>query len=326
MKNEKNDTKLEVGKLPDQYKSSGKLNTKYYLIIPALICGCLVWFAYNQWQNPPELQKTPESLLPKERVWWMPDLLKTLPALADGFRSEKYLERYNMSTCLIEGNFEKTAAAVSCYLLNPENYAKNNKSISTDTVGHGFCGNSPPLSLYSWGDWKKYLSKPMRKLVMIQQPLERFVRQFSEFCVRQKICFDCGTDVACFLRKIKKDLEKIAEGLKGNIRTPLTRVFSPQSWYCHLNHHLREYEFIKLGGNSTEKEEYINQWTTILEKQGVKENLLENIKNEINKIAMELTTDDMKLYANIRKDVDLFRLFRQVYEYDYLIFGYSLEV
>ncbi|CAI2329080.1 unnamed protein product [Caenorhabditis sp. 36 PRJEB53466] len=327
----------QVGTLPTEYKRMSESrkepadrppSNKMYMLIPMLICVSLVWFAWSQWHNPPQVQHRPpqraQDPAAKKRVWWMPDLLKTLPPFADGYRAEKYVEKYNITSCYINGNFPELNAAIFCYLFDSQLFANENRTISEDLSGDGLCGASPPLTMTSWEQWKKLLTKKVRRIAVVQHPLERFARQFRQICEIEQKCFDCKDSIACFMRKILKEHQKLAEGLQGHIRTFLTNNFSPQTWNCHFNRDFLNIETLKLGGNATEKAQFVGNLNAVLGEQGVSPAVQKIIRDEVMKIPMEMSKEELKIMKTVREDEDLWRLFRYLYEHDFTIFGYTL--
>ncbi|CAB3411143.1 unnamed protein product [Caenorhabditis bovis] len=225
----------------------------------------------------------------------MPDLLATLPPFALGYRTEKYLERYNLTVCQISGNFEELSSAITCFLLNPVKYARNNLTISKDLIGDGLCGRNPPFTLNKHEEWTKVLKTPTRKVALVQEPLERFARLFIEHCETNSRCFDCKNDISCVLRKLYKAHQPLAEGLAGNVRTFLTAEFSPQSWNCHFNYNFVNIETIKISGNTTEKSNFVRKFNKILREQGASENVTNTIAAEVTN-AITNTSGEATLY------------------------------
>uniref|UniRef100_A0A1I7UUJ6 Uncharacterized protein n=1 Tax=Caenorhabditis tropicalis TaxID=1561998 RepID=A0A1I7UUJ6_9PELO len=225
-----------VGELPVQYKRmSASRNdpppppsNRLYMLIPMLICASLLWFAWSQWHDPPQVHQQPMRVEDhnKKRVWWMPDLLKTLPPFADGYRDKK--------------------------------------------------------------------------------------------------CFDCNENVGCFMRKLIKEHEKVAEGLAGHVRNYLTNHFSPQSWNCHFNRHFNTITTIKIGGNKTELAAFSDKLNKVLGEQGVPPDVQKVIKDEVMKIEIVLSPEERQIMDKVKKDEDLYRIFRYLYEHDFMIFGYDL--
>ncbi|EGT56794.1 hypothetical protein CAEBREN_28473 [Caenorhabditis brenneri] len=275
-----------VGTLPVQYKRMSASRTdpppppsnKMYMLIPMLICASLIWFAWSQWHDPPQVQQQPVKVEDhnKPRVWWMPDLLKTLPPFADGYRLERFVPKYKISGCSINGNFPEINAAIFCYLRNSTLFTEANKTISQDIVENG-----------------------------------------------DKKCFNCQENVGCFMRKLIKEHEKVAEGLAGHVRTYLTNHFSPQSWNCHFNRHLTTISTVKIGGTQKELAAFSDKLNKILGEQGVAPEVQKVIKEEVLKIPLELSQEERQIMEKVKKDEDLFRIFRYLYEHDYMIFGYD---
>ncbi|EGT48345.1 hypothetical protein CAEBREN_25741 [Caenorhabditis brenneri] len=322
-----------VGTLPVQYKRMSASRTdpppppsnKMYMLIPMLICASLIWFAWSQWHDPPQVQQQPVKVEDhnKPRVWWMPDLLKTLPPFADGYRLERFVPKYKISGCSINGNFPEINAAIFCYLRNSTLFTEANKTISQDIVENGLCENINLFKITDWKLWKKHITNRIRRVAFVQHPLERFARSFRKICLIDKKCFNCQENVGCFMRKLIKEHEKVAEGLAGHVRTYLTNHFSPQSWNCHFNRHLTTISTVKIGGTKKELVAFSDKLNKILGEQGVAPEVQKVIKEEVLKIPLELSQEERQIMEKVKKDEDLFRIFRYLYEHDYMIFGYD---
>ncbi|EFP05144.1 hypothetical protein GCK72_005749 [Caenorhabditis remanei] len=324
-----------VGELPVQYKRmSASRNdppappsNRLYGFIPVLICLSLLWFAWSQWHNPPQVQQQPVRVEDhhKKRVWWMPDLLKTLPPFAEGYRLEHYVPKYKISGCAINGNFPEISAAIFCFLHNSTLFTAANKTISEDLGENGLCSKIKSFTMTDWKLWKKHITdKKLRRVAFVQNPLERFARTFRKICEIERKCLNCQENVGCFMRKLIKEHEKVAEGLAGHVRSYITNYFSPQSWNCHFNRQLRVVETLKIGGNQTELARFSDELSKILGEQGVPKEALNTIKEEVMKIPLTLSADERRIMEKIKKDEDLFRIFRYLYEHDYIIFGFDI--
>ncbi|CAO4366233.1 unnamed protein product [Caenorhabditis nigoni] len=322
-----------VGELPVQYKRmSASRNheppppsNRLFWVIPILICASLIWGAWSQFHDPPEVIQQPIRIEDpnRKRVWWMPDLLKTLPPFAEGYRIENFVPKYKISGCTINGNFPEMSTAIFCYIHNSTLFTAANKTISQDLVENGLCSKDKIFYLPDWKQWKKYITNKIRRVAFVQHPLERFARSFMRHCQRDKRCMNCNENVGCFMRKLIKEHEKVAQGLAGRTRTYITNHFSPQSWNCHYNREFPRVESLKIGANQTEMIKFTDKLNKILGQQGVPQDALKVIKEEVLKIPMELTEEEIKLMEKVRKDEDLFRIFRYLYEHDYILFGYD---
>uniref|UniRef100_A0A8R1DQC6 Uncharacterized protein n=1 Tax=Caenorhabditis japonica TaxID=281687 RepID=A0A8R1DQC6_CAEJA len=200
----------------------------------------------------------------------------------------------------------------------------DSESPNENRESYRLCENTPPFSLSTWEDWKKYLKKATRRITVVQQPLERFARSFRKICVQDQKCYDCKDNVACFMRKLLKDHEKLAEGLEGTVRTFLTDNFSPQTWNCHLHRDLHNVKILKLGGNGPEKLEFARNLNVVLNEQGVPPELQKIVEKEVMKIPLKLSDEEKKIMETVKRDEDLWRLFRYLYEHDFTVFGYKL--
>ncbi|CAP37773.2 Protein CBG20830 [Caenorhabditis briggsae] len=276
-----------VGELPVQYKRMSASRSheppppsnRLFWVIPILICASLIWGAWSQFHDPPEVIQQPIRIEDpnRKRVWWMPDLLKTLPPFAEGYRIENFVPKYKISGCTINGNFPEMSTAIFCYIHNSTLFTAANKTISQDLVENGLCSQDKMFYLPDWKQWKKYITNKIRRVAFVQHPLERFARSFMRHCQRN----------------------------------------------CHYNREFPRVESLKIGANQTEMIKFTDKLNKILGQQGVPQDALKVIKEEVLKIPMELTEEEIKLMEKVRKDEDLFRIFRYLYEHDYILFGYD---
>lgn len=252
----------------------------------------------------------------------MSDLIKSLPPFAQGYRAEKFVPKYKLSGCTINGNFPEMNTAIFCYLYNSTLYTSANKTISQDIGETGLCSKIAEFNMNDWKLWDK-INDDFRRIVFIQHPLERFVRSYKKLCKIERKCFNCQDNLSCFMRKLLKQHEKTAEGLAGPVRTFITNHFSPQTWNCHFNREFQKIRTVKIGGNQTERAEFSDNLNEILGEQGVAQEVQRIIKEEVLKIPLELSPDERELAVAIKRDHDdLYRLFRYLYEHDFIVFGY----
>ena len=168
-------------------------------------------------------------------------------------------------------------------------------------------------------------------IVIVRDPLERFISGFLDKCRIHKIwetqnryhCFQCKDDLSCFLKRLDE-----------HMRNPSIRIlnmdthhFIPQSLYCEMGTYMfNNYTIIKF--SRKERMNFLNKLTDVLRKQEVPEDTVSIIRSQITDGETEHSTFSLKmqkqrLYEELKTPENAIR-FLQLYYYDYKLFGFPL--
>ncbi|CEF69971.1 Sulfotransferase family-containing protein [Strongyloides ratti] len=246
------------------------------------------------------------------------------------------LQKYKLHTCSIGKNFSAYITAIFCYLLNQRKFKIIFGHLENGIWSSFPCHNvnGPFLTkdvikdftnkneMEFWDRWKH--------IVIIRNPIDRFLSAFTHLCVkknnkyRKKDCFNCNSNMKCFLERLYKDILKVKKK-KKIINERIKNHFYPQTVLCD---YIGRHQFIKYINFSTTKEIFYSNLINEMENTNIPDNDIFFIEKEIREKVLKHTTTGTKL-RNVQQlvlfnNLYLLDLATKIYYQDFIAFNYSL--
>ncbi|CAD6199815.1 unnamed protein product [Caenorhabditis auriculariae] len=308
--------------LPPLDESFTKWYSKNFDPKPYYYCLCLIftvivlfWLVCLQFSKP--------CAYPYQEAVFMKNVVHSLPPFTSGYPLFKFVKKYDLALCPIDGNFPHLTTAIMCFLDRPDIY-RQKRNISNDVTG--FCGNEPPFTLHKLRNETETPKNTTKQIAVVQDPVDRFVRLFHSICVVNKQCYECEDLLGCLLRRAFSDMIDFTVTGSYDGISPSLALFFPQAWYCGFDENLREITIIKYGGairRGKSKNAFDEQFKRVMRERNVSAPLIDEVEREIRKVRFALTPEELEVRRKLLENPRLLRLFLGIYRHDFSLFGYT---
>ncbi|UMM29796.1 hypothetical protein L5515_011980 [Caenorhabditis briggsae] len=234
--------------------------------------------------------------------------------------------RYGISLCLLPKVLSTTGTATICYLEDPDKFAADNRTISTETYITRFCERN---EMKSYNMVKHYLNDNFENIIVTRNPYDRFISGFTEKCVNDledDYCHGCGTDMRCFLQKEYRRLMRMS--MLFPVYTVADTHFAPQTWYCDMRNTLKNSTIVRFSLQGIEKVKMIDDMLNVFRRRKVPERQLDEIREQLSLGKSHHTTTGSSLREHyerlVREDESIRRALHRIYYYDFLYLGYDM--
>uniref|UniRef100_A0A0N5CCH8 Sulfotransferase family-containing protein n=1 Tax=Strongyloides papillosus TaxID=174720 RepID=A0A0N5CCH8_STREA len=244
--------------------------------------------------------------------------------------------KYKFHTCSIGKNFSAYITAIFCYLFNQKKFKYIYGHLENGIWNSFPCHNvNGPFSTkevikdYTNRDGKEFWER-WRHVVIIRNPIDRFLSAFTHLCAtknnknRKKDCFNCNSDMKCFLKRLYIDILRVKRK-KKLVNNRVKNHFYPQTALCDYT---GKNQFIRYLNFSTTKEIFYTNFIKELEDSNIPDNDVFFIEVEIRERILKHTTTGTKLreiqVEKLFNDPYLLDLATKIYYHDFIAFNYSL--
>uniref|UniRef100_A0AC35TRD8 Carbohydrate sulfotransferase n=1 Tax=Rhabditophanes sp. KR3021 TaxID=114890 RepID=A0AC35TRD8_9BILA len=216
--------------------------------------------------------------------------------------------KYKINVCSIDKNLSTLMTAVICLLKNETFFMEKKMKLSKEEYHVRSCGRSieeTNLTKVSikFNDNRSDLFEENGRwlnLVIIREPIERFVSGFVDKCVINQTwqkypnrCGGCKMNLKCFVEYMYKRMIKRAL-LDEKINNFDDQHFNPQTWRCEDK--FEKFTRLKYSADPALGKTFFDQLYVLLHLQNVSSSTIDYIKREIN----EGRTDHATYFSNKR--------------------------
>ncbi|CAB05627.1 sulfotransferase family protein [Caenorhabditis elegans] len=225
-------------------------------------------------------------------------------------------------SCLIPKSMSQLTVNIMCLLYEKQEYFKNDYSLNDTWTSQRNC-----LEEFKFIHPLEPIQKGTVKFAFIRDPLKRFVSFYLDKCVREKHCYDCGTNMRCVVEKVYTNLKKIQNSWHGTSELGYVEQHAaPMSWNCNFHKDIESWELIPIGSDANERTIAIERLSGLLKKQGVNQTLIEKVQEGRKSGETEHSThaSNARFEAEriIQKDPYIQNL---IYFFDYLVFPFTKD-
>ncbi|WKY08171.1 hypothetical protein Q1695_007567 [Nippostrongylus brasiliensis] len=244
-------------------------------------------------------------------------------------------QEYNLATCRIPKNLATIRNAIFCYLNDADEYERN-RTMSTEYWDNKGCYER--ISYTSLDDVKSLGDGDMRTFVVLRHPIDRFLSGFTDRCYNapikehnpppEEVCLGCKQNLTCFLDRLHSELVNFNESAnRSDADKACLRHFFPQTWFCEVTKHKRDYDFIRLPIGTDRSIQIAKEFSELFRRAGIPADKRARINSEILKGKTRHTTFGSTLRVNVERqllnDVHLLSTLIRIYYYDFVELGYS---
>ncbi|CEF66474.1 Sulfotransferase family-containing protein [Strongyloides ratti] len=249
---------------------------------------------------------------------------------------------YKINACAIGKNFSTMLIAMICYLFNSKKF-KNSKHLfahekwkkrsclrknegnTFDKVSKKFNSHDGNITTFV-NDWNH--------LVIVRNPIERFISGFVHFCVKQPKetkskgdCYGCHDDMVCFVERLYDDVQMtVATNKWANLH--LMNHFYPQSWMCQFSEYYNKYKIIKYSSEKEATKIFYKNMIDYLKDINIPENKIEFIRKQFLIKKVPHSTIDSKersIYMKKLEESDYIKdILTRIYYSDFIMFNFEL--
>uniref|UniRef100_A0A0N5BDN9 Sulfotransfer_1 domain-containing protein n=1 Tax=Strongyloides papillosus TaxID=174720 RepID=A0A0N5BDN9_STREA len=246
--------------------------------------------------------------------------------------------QYNLLACSMHKHMSSMISPAMCYLRNETQYIEEYGEVIANN--HNACIYDPMKKINAWfHDIKtalKYESLPLDDWTFFsfsRDPIERFISGFSNICVDNtielgnKTCYDCGTNLECFIETLYKDMIGYASG-KPFMRYEVAAHFYPQSWMCDYFQYFNKYKIIPYSSATIKNKKFIDNLTKLLRKSNVPSTSINFLIEQFETTKTHHRTVGKKNRKDIEKQLKnspyLMEKLYQMFYYDFILFNYDI--
>ncbi|CAJ0582334.1 unnamed protein product, partial [Mesorhabditis spiculigera] len=180
-----------------------------------------------------------------------------------------------IAACKIEKNMSTFLTAMMCYLNRTEEFLAAGRALHSESWNQRYCRNTIEFieenRPFNLSDLPPRQTKSWHTMVIVRDPLDRFVSGFVEKCLNTQpspgwryICYRCFGDISCFLNELLHRLKSFVLKPQRHIEA---QHFAPQTWYCGFEN--IEYKLINYGTDHASRDVMNRQIAEFLEQSGV---------------------------------------------------------
>ncbi|CAP32839.2 Protein CBG14245 [Caenorhabditis briggsae] len=181
----------------------------------------------------------------------------------------------------------KMAHCIMCYLYNRNYYLKVDKQMNMSEWDKAALCRGDNTFRHLKSLQKKYnvsQTGGWSYSMITRDPIDRFVSGYVDRCIRvaegSSPCNGCDKNMTCFILSEYERFKK--QAIKGVLTNTFEdRHFYPQNWRCDIRSMRHKYEFIRY--SSDPSQQLMEDLFKIARRQGVPENELEFIEDELTK-------------------------------------------
>uniref|UniRef100_A0A0K0E410 Sulfotransferase domain-containing protein n=1 Tax=Strongyloides stercoralis TaxID=6248 RepID=A0A0K0E410_STRER len=246
--------------------------------------------------------------------------------------------QYNLLACSLHKHMSSMISPAMCYLRNETEYINEYGTVIADN--HDACINTREKKLNAWfHDVKtalKHETSPLNEWKFFsfsRDPIERFVSGFTNICIDNtiqlgnKTCYDCGTNLECFIEKLYKDMIGYASG-KQFMRYEVAAHFYPQSWMCDYFQYFNKYQIIPYSSTTIRNKKFIGSLKKLLEDSNVPSVSINFILQQFKNTKTHHRTVGKKIRKDIenklRNSPHLMDRLYQMFYFDFILFNYDI--
>ncbi|CCD71535.1 Carbohydrate sulfotransferase [Caenorhabditis elegans] len=216
---------------------------------------------------------------------------------------------------------------IMCLLYNETQFYDDNQSLNDTWLTERKCLENDDF-IYPTESLENDIETA--RFAFIRDPIQRFVSLYLNKCVREKSCYNCGDDMRCTVWKIYEGLKKIQDHWDGHSEIGFMEGHAaPLSWNCDFDKDLPKWQLLMMGADSNERKSSILHLANILKKQGVKQELVEKIQEDM--IAGETghsthkSAERIEAERQVREDPFIRDLLHKIYFFDYVVFPFKRD-
>ncbi|KAI6233519.1 hypothetical protein M3Y99_00901100 [Aphelenchoides fujianensis] len=165
---------------------------------------------------------------------------------------------------------------------------------------------------------------------VVREPLDRFLSGYIHLCLYgrenncQHYCNNCGANLTCFLEREIVKLRRMAK--EGRAADAMTTHLRPQTFFCDLETHFKNYTFLRYSSDS--RVFFEEELRPFLAARNVSSIALDYIGRKLAAERTQHATSDFQLKPflakRILKNSYLLDLFLRIYLDDYVAFNFPL--
>uniref|UniRef100_A0A0K0F669 Sulfotransferase family-containing protein n=1 Tax=Strongyloides venezuelensis TaxID=75913 RepID=A0A0K0F669_STRVS len=249
---------------------------------------------------------------------------------------------YKLNACAIGKNFSTMLIAMICYLFNSKKFKNHRHLFAHERWKKRSCIRKNEENTFERVSKKfNYKNKNVtdfidnwNHLVIIRNPIERFISGFVHFCVRQpkenkenENCYGCKDDMVCFIEKLYDDIHTtVATDVWASLH--LMNHFYPQSWMCQFSDYYDKYKILKYSSEKEGTKKFYKEITIYLKDINVPDHKIEFIKKQflIKKVPHStIDSSERKFYMKQLEKSDYIKdMLSRIYYSDFKMFNYNL--
>ncbi|UMM41150.1 hypothetical protein L5515_017536 [Caenorhabditis briggsae] len=194
---------------------------------------------------------------------------------------------YKMAHCVVHKSMSTVITGIMCYLYNRNYYLKVDKQMNMSEWDKAALCRGDNTFRHLKSLQKKYnvsQTGGWSYSMITRDPIDRFVSGYVDRCIRvaegSSPCNGCDKNMTCFILSEYERFKK--QAIKGVLTNTFEdRHFYPQNWRCDIRSMRHKYEFIRY--SSDPSQQLMEDLFKIARRQGVPENELEFIEDELTK-------------------------------------------
>ncbi|KAI6198769.1 hypothetical protein M3Y96_00554500 [Aphelenchoides besseyi] len=277
-----------------------------------------------RYDNQRELCEKAQSCLPKFPKSTVFSALFTAKSLKLGF-------------CKVHKSASVVVQSIACLLDDPIKFLNRGKDLIAEAFDRNYCTNKGPNSFFTIQEAIEKLglatNKDWKLGFVIRDPLDRFLSAFAHMCILGReagcihFCYDCGANMTCFLERAYEHLNRMSSDGEGKA-DQLTIHLKPQTWFCELEKHMRNFTFIRYHSDS--EKFYKEELEVFLRSQNASSDALQFIGRSITTVRTQHSTTNFELKPFLKQRIlespYLLKLFLRIYYHDYQMFNFTLPM
>ncbi|KAI6212632.1 hypothetical protein M3Y94_00049200 [Aphelenchoides besseyi] len=247
--------------------------------------------------------------------------------------------------CKVHKSASVVVQSIACLLDDPIKFLNRGKDLIAEAFDRNYCNNKGPNSFLTMQEAIEKLGvatdKDWKLGFVVRDPLDRFLSAFAHMCILRTImnknvcrgreagcihfCYDCGANMTCFLEKAYEHLSRMSIDGEQNA-DQLTIHLKPQTWFCELEKHMRNFTFIRYHSNS--EKFYKEELGPFLRSQNASSDALQFIGRSITTVRTQHSTTNFELKPFLKQRILesplLLKFFLRIYYHDYKMFNFTL--
>ncbi|EFP02891.1 hypothetical protein CRE_28310 [Caenorhabditis remanei] len=230
-------------------------------------------------------------------------------------------------SCGIPKSMSQLTINIMCLLYDEDSFSAESNSLNDTWVTKREClqeneFRNPTSQLLNDNETVRF--------AFIRDPIQRFVSLYLDKCIHTKFCFDCDTNMSCFVQRIYDMLKNIQNYRHGFQKSDImAQHAAPLSWMCNFDRELEKWHLLMMGSDFVERKSSILHLANILKRQGFNESLVEKIQQDTlaGETAHSTHTSSHRVEAErqVREDPFIRDLLHKIYFFDYVVFPFKRD-
>ncbi|KAI6242489.1 hypothetical protein M3Y99_00215000 [Aphelenchoides fujianensis] len=199
----------------------------------------------------------------------------------------RHAKKYKTVACLMQKSMSTILQAIMCFLHDEAAFRKAGRVLSRESYAFRFCTGKNEINHYKGNTLHRGpldIDESWLHLAVVRDPLDRFLSGFVDKCLRKPrgkyFCNGCRSNMTCFL---EREYKRIQSQLRtGKLTHDFDdRHFYPQNWRCDFRWHFKHYRLLHYRSQPNATDDFLAQLLPLLQKQGVPEESLQFIRDQL---------------------------------------------